>query len=93
MTAAVVELPRGRGRPSNAELGARVERQAAIIASLRLELRVLREECRDHAIEVHAHARRVQMLAQAGGIHGAAFSEGLALQDLADRHGRQRGAS
>lgn len=93
MTAQVIDLPARRGRPSNADLSDRVARQAEIITGLRLELRVLRDECRQHAGEVTAHARRVQMLAQAGGIHGAAFGEGLALEELASRHLRQRGGA
>ena len=91
MTAAVLDLPRHRGRPSSAELASRVERQASIITELRLERRVLRAECRGHAAAVRAHGRRIQMLAQAGGIHPAAFQEGVALEELADRHDRQRG--
>jgi hypothetical protein len=88
----VADVAVRRGRPSNADLTARVERQASILASLRLELRVLRDEGRAHAQAVRAHGRRVQMLAQAIG-SPATFHEGMALEALADRHERRMGGA
>lgn len=90
MTAAVLELPRRRGRPSNHELTARVDRQVRLLAAAREERSALRAECRALASEVRAAGRRVEYAIHAErpdvALHVAA-----SLVALADRHERQRG--
>lgn len=92
MTAAVLDLPRHRGRPSNHELAARVDRQVRLLAAAREERVALRAECRALASEVRAAGRRIEYAIAADRPDVALHVAG-ALVALADRHDRQRGGT
>jgi hypothetical protein len=91
VTATVVTLPaRRRGRPSNAALSDRVDRQVRLLAAAREERVALRAECRTLAGEVRAAGRLIEYAIVADRPDIALHVAG-SLVALADRHERQRG--
>lgn len=78
-----------RGRPSHVAQWAELDYLRRYSADQRSEIRALRVECREFAIDVRAGAERITLAAAAGSRH-AVVNEAERLGYLAERHVRQR---